>query len=206
MECTTVREAMLEALYGEAPPATARRVEEHLEVCPACRDEMAAFRRVRAELRGYTLPPLAAPQLVRRGARWSVGLTVAAALLVALGAGVAHARIGALERRLEAQQQAHLREVAALRASFNAAQPSATSLADAALLRRVDERLRASEERQAQRLGASLRELSERSETQRRYDLARVSAGLSYLDGRSGQHAARTAELMGYVLQAAEKK
>lgn len=205
MECTTVREPMLEVLYGEASPETAGRVEEHLAVCPVCRDELAALRRLRAELRGYTLPALPAPQLGRRPARWGVGLAAAATLLLALGAGVAHARISALERRLEAQQADHQREVAALRASLGTTAPAANA-ADAALLPRVEELVRASEERQAERLDASLREFSERTQTQRRYDLARVSAGLSYLDGRSGQHAARTAELMGYVLQAAEKK
>jgi hypothetical protein len=34
-------------------------------------------------------------------------------------------------------------------------------------------------------------------------DLARVAAGLSYLDGQHGQQIARTNELMGYVLGAA---
>jgi glycosyltransferase involved in cell wall biosynthesis len=46
----------------------------------------------------------------------------------------------------------------------------------------------------------------ERAEAQRRYDLARVSAGLSYLDGKTGQQVARTTELMGYVLQASQKR
>jgi hypothetical protein len=87
-----------------------------------------------------------------------------------------------------------------------AAQPAAPAPADAALLGRIEALVKESEDRQSQRLEASLREMSAASEAQRRYDLARVSAGLSYLDGRSGQRAARTAELMGYVLQAAEKK
>ena len=33
-------------------------------------------------------------------------------------------------------------------------------------------------------------------------DLARVAAGLSYLDGQYGQQVARTNELMSYVLDA----
>jgi hypothetical protein len=37
-------------------------------------------------------------------------------------------------------------------------------------------------------------------------DLARVAAGLSYLDGRHGQQLARTNELMGYVLEAASQE
>jgi uncharacterized protein (DUF2336 family) len=42
----------------------------------------------------------------------------------------------------------------------------------------------------------------ERSETQRRYDLARVAASLSYMEGQNGQHMARTTELVGYMLDA----
>jgi hypothetical protein len=63
-----------------------------------------------------------------------------------------------------------------------------------------------SEAREAERLNASMSEFGERSAAQRRYDLARVSAGLSYLDGKNGQAVARTTELMGYMLQAAQKR
>ena len=55
-------------------------------------------------------------------------------------------------------------------------------------------------------LSASLTDLTARAETQRRLDMARVSAGLSYLDGRTGQQVARTTELMGYLLQASQQK
>jgi hypothetical protein len=48
--------------------------------------------------------------------------------------------------------------------------------------------------------------MEERSEAQRRLDLARMSAGLSYLDGRTGQQVARATELMGAVLQASQQK
>jgi hypothetical protein len=63
-----------------------------------------------------------------------------------------------------------------------------------------------SERRQGEVLRAGLAELAERTEAQRRYDLARISAGLSYLDGRTGQQIARTGELMGVLLQASEAK
>jgi hypothetical protein len=74
------------------------------------------------------------------------------------------------------------------------------------VLARVEQLIRENEQRQAAHLNTSLEELAARAEAQRRYDLARVSAGLSYLDGKTGQHVARTSELMGYVLQASEKK
>ena len=40
----------------------------------------------------------------------------------------------------------------------------------------------------------------------RRADMAQVAASLSYLDGRHGQRLARTNELLGYFLQASDKR
>ena len=66
--------------------------------------------------------------------------------------------------------------------------------------------IRESEARQAVVLDASVRGLAERSDAQRREVLAQVSAGFSYLEGRTGLQVARTTELMGHVLQASQKK
>jgi hypothetical protein len=63
-----------------------------------------------------------------------------------------------------------------------------------------------SEARQSQRFLARFEEFKERSDSERRLDMARVSAGLSYLDGKNGQHVARTSELMNYMLQASYKR
>jgi hypothetical protein len=111
------------------------------------------------------------------------------------------ARAAALEARQREAQRA-------LEAAL-ARPPARSADADALLARvdaRVDERLRASETRQAQRLDTRLASWDERVEAQRRLDLARVAAGLSYLDGRHGQQLARTNELMGYVLEASAQK
>lgn len=206
MECTQYREAALEALYGEAEPDTVRRLDQHLEQCAGCRDEMAAFRGVRRQLASYTLPVARTAPAWPRVA-WRTGLAAAAAVILALSAAAVFARIASLESRLAEQERRHGRELAALRASLGSTGPAAEGEAvDTAQLRRVQELLKSSEERQDRRLADSLRQLAERSEAQRRLDLARVRAGLSYLDGRSGLQAARTAELMGYVLQAAERK
>ena len=97
--------------------------------------------------------------------------------------------------------------MAALRASDASAPGSAAPVrSDDELLRRMEEMIRASESRQEARFSSRLAAVSEQAETQRRYDLARVSAGLSYLDGKTGQDVARTTELMGYVLQASQQK
>jgi hypothetical protein len=84
--------------------------------------------------------------------------------------------------------------------------PQARPGGDAELLERVAALIRESEARQAQRFNASLRDLGQQSEAQRRYDLARISAGFSYLEGKTGQQVARTTELMGYMLEASQKR
>ncbi len=222
MECVVIRDEMMDALYGEASAEASRRVDEHLGVCAACRDEMAALRNLRRDLGSWKLPELARPR--RAGGsrqRFRAPLTAAAGFLLALGAGFALSgselrleqgrlafRLGRdadAHRELSASEARHRREIAELRAAIVPVVASAGS-EDAAILERVQALLRESEQRQARRLDGQLRELSIRSDAQRRYDLARVSAGLSYLDAKTGQHVARTSELMGYVLQAAEKR
>ncbi|MFN8095162.1 MAG: zf-HC2 domain-containing protein [Vicinamibacteria bacterium] len=219
MQCEKVGDERLVAdkmdlLYGEADAEVRARVEAHLAGCAPCRDEMAGLRAVRGDLAAWRRP---APRAVftPRGLvvpRWLAAAAVfLAALGVTLGAtgylqmrqalAAQEARAAALELR---QQEAQRALQAAL------ARPPATGLDDSGLLARVDarvdEKLRASESRQAARLDTRLASWDERAEAQRRLDLARVAAGLSYLDGRHGQQLARTNELMGYVLAASEKR
>jgi hypothetical protein len=70
----------------------------------------------------------------------------------------------------------------------------------------VGEGIRRSELRQRQHLQAAFAGWSGELETRRRLDLARMAAGLSYLDGQQGRQLARTNELMGYVLEAAARE
>lgn len=203
MECMVLRDELVEVLYGEASEATVRVVEAHAAGCDACREELAALRRVRQDLGAWTLPS----GMVARGRRampatwlWSA---VAALLLVGLGAAVgfslAEARLG---RLLDARDAREREEIGALRAEVK----GAPLRNDAVVLEQVEARIRQSEARQAVFLKEQIAELTDRTEAQRRYDLARVSAGLSYLDGKTGQTVARTTELMGYVLQASQKR
>jgi hypothetical protein len=216
-QCDEIRDELLDLLYGEATPAAEARVRGHLAVCAACAEELRALRRVRRQLRAWPLPGTAR----RAGRRFAAGLAAAAALVLAVGGGLAlaglelrypsgavalrvgRADVAALERRLDAQDERQRESLAALAARL---QPAAATRDDAALLARLEEQIRQSEARQALLLSHSLAELSERTEAQRRYDLARVSASLSYLDGKSGEQLARTSEIMGYVLQAAERR
>jgi hypothetical protein len=224
MECEGFRDERMDVLYGEADAAAVRRVDEHHAVCAACREEMAALRRVRRDLSAWKLPDSLAPRRARLG-RPAAWLATAAAVVAALGAGWLlsgsdlrrdkgaltlrwGSGAGELESVLARQETRHRAEMAALRAALSppdaAAPPRAGS--DEALLRRMEEMLRQSEARQDARVTARLAALSDKAETQRRYDLARVSAGLSYLDGKTGQDVVRTTELMGQVLQASQKK
>ncbi len=225
MECERLRDERLDVLYGEADVATRGRVEEHLLTCETCRQEMDALRRVRGELRAWTLPEGRGPSFVA-SRHPNVWLPLAAGFLIALGAGLLlrgaelrHDKDGfaltiggndagfqkALaeqESRALAREEGHRREIESLKASVAGAPASG----EHALLAEMEDRLRASEARQGGRLETSLLRLDEKQTAQRRYDMARIAAGLSYLDGRNGQHVARTTELMGYVLQAASEK
>src|SRR5256885_173782 len=69
------------------------------------------------------------------------------------------------------------------------------------IVERVQRMIQESESRQAVLLNASLGRLRNETQAQRRYDLAQVGAGLSYLEGQTGLQMARQTELMGHVLQ-----
>ena len=204
----------MDALYGEADSAGRARVEAHLAGCAACREEMAALRGVRRDLRAWALPA-ARPSFTPRGVvvpRW---LAAAAVLIFLLGATLGVTGYVSLRRALVAQEaraaeadRRHREEVQALQASVarGPAAPLDATTVLAGLDARIDEKLRASEARQVARLDTRLAGWEERADAQRRVDMARVAASLSYLDGRHGQQLARTNELMGYVLEASAQK
>ena len=226
MDCSGLRDDLLDVLYGEASPETQRRVDAHVLACPSCRDELAAFRGVRKGLQGWRAPEMR-PFLPRRPLHRPLLLATAAALLLATGASFAlrgselryeegrfSFRLGggasetaAVHEALAAQDVRHQREIAELKALLaQEPRPAAAVEGNDALLGRVAEMIRESEERQSKRAEAKLAGLADRAENRRRYDLARISAGLAYLDGKNGQHLSRTTELMGYVLEASQKR
>jgi hypothetical protein len=204
----------MDALYGEADAAVRARVEAHLALCAACREERVALAGVRRDLRAWTLPA-ARPSFTPRGLVLPRWLAAAALFLFGFGATLGVAGYASLRRALTVQEaragemeRRHREEVQALRASLvrtPAAAPDAAVLLSS-LDARIDERLRASEARQSERLDTRLAGWEERVDAQRRVDMAQVAASLSYLDGRHGQQIARTNELMGYVLDASARK
>jgi anti-sigma factor RsiW len=219
MQCTRrhedeLSEQKMELLYGEADPEVRARVEAHLGECLACRDEMAGLAQVRRKLQAWTLDsPRRGGVRVPPGRHIPLWLGAAAGLLLGLGAGVGFASLGdaAVRRDLAAQEtralereQEYRQEISGLRAALErrASAPGAQEI-----LARVDDRVTTALDA---RLGAQDRKLEEafaewsgQVEAQRRVDMARVAAGLSYLDGQHGQQVARTNELMSYVLDAA---
>jgi hypothetical protein len=219
MQCDRVGDERLAAdkmdlLYGEADAESRARAEAHLAECAACRGEMEGLRALRGELRAWKLPKVR-PAFVPRGLVVPRGLAAAAVFLAALGMTLGAAGYAEMRRTLAAQEaraaalEARQREAQAALEAALARRALPSTDADALLARvdaRVEARLRASEARQAQRLDRRLASWDDQVEAQRRLDLARVSAGLSYLDGRHGQQLARTNELMGYVLEASQKR
>ena len=218
MDCDAIRDDMLDVLYGEGGEAAARRVEAHQAACGDCRRELADLRRLRGDLAHWRLPvglgdrpapPARArrqPLVLAAAASFVLGataLSLAGAELRYDASGFA-LRVGreADARALADLERRHQQEMAALRAELASVHP----LDERQVLRTVADMIQESEARQDEARLASLRVLRERTETQRQYDLARMSAGLSYLDGKAGLQAARTTELVGHLLQASQQK
>ncbi len=227
MSCELEPETLIEALYGEAGPATLERVRQHVAVCGACRDEWQALTGLRRQLGTWKLPATPAPPRLGFATRTQLWrLAAAAGLLLALfaGLGLSRAQLGygpegvalsfgsreaELRRLLQEQEQRHEQALAALGARLAQQLPARTGApaeVAPATLAPVRRLIEDSERRQARRVALALSEQRERLELQRRYDLARISAGLSYLDGKNGQSMARTSELMGYLLQASDQR
>jgi hypothetical protein len=218
MQCERIAEEQLQAdkidvLYDEAAREVVDRVEAHLQLCPACREEMDALRGTRRELQIWRIPR-SRPALGRHVLvipRW---LAAAALVVLTVGAGLVsvgfvsvHRALAAQSARADALEQRHREAVASLQATLSERAPALD--AEAILSRldgRIDERIQQSQARERDEVNARLADWQERSDAQRRLDLARVAAGLSYLDGRHGEQVARTSELMGYVLEATAQK
>ena len=216
MKCESFREDLVSALYeDETDAASQQRFRLHAEECAACRDELAALRGVRASLGAWHLPARPSTIVMRhwQPPRWAWTLAAAACLVIALGASLrlsgaqVHFEAGPLsfavgqdprpvERLIaesDARHHAELREL----------ETSLTPVAQGPeVLSRVQQMIRTSESRQLEMLDAAWEDFAVRSEAQRRLDLARVSAGLTYLDRRTGEHA----ELIGFVLDSTRER
>lgn len=95
-----------------------------------------------------------------------------------------------MRRELQVLQQSHVPSSAA-----------ASGTSDAALLRRVQSLIDASEQRQRQELALRLTQFGRDIEVQRRTDLVRIEQGVGQLQGRTGAEVARQRELLNYLVR-----
>ena len=210
MSCENFRDGLVSALYDDdADAATQHRFRSHAEACAACREELEALRGVRASLGTWQLPVRPSTIVMRhwQQPRWAWTLAAAASLVIALGASLrlsgarVHFEAGPLSFAVgqdpHAVEELIAESDARHRAELRELETSLRRVAhEPEVLSRVQQMIRTSESRQLELLDAAWEDFAVRSETQRRLDLARVSAGLSYLDRRTGEHA----ELLGFVL------
>jgi hypothetical protein len=226
MDCSEFRDDMIDVLYGEAAPDVAVRFEGHTASCAACRDELASLSGVRRDLQAWSVdarPPRRAfwPGLRLPAIR---NMAAAAAVVLAFGGGLAVSRTelrmrdgevafrfgpardaAEVTQQLARYEQAHRAEIDALKAQLVSTQPGgAMSSFDDDLLRRVQAMIQESEARQTMLLQTSLNQLGQHTEAQRRYDLAQVAAGLSYLESKTGADVARTNKMMSDILRVSQ--
>jgi hypothetical protein len=221
MDCEAFRDDLMDVLYGEADPATAHRFQEHQARCAACREEVSSLRRVRRELDGWVLAPGVASRV--RPFLQPRYLAAAAAVLLAVSGGALVLAKGELRYpngQVAFRVAAPASEVAELRQllreqearheqallELKAVRPASTASTDRdELLRELARLVRDSETKQTALFAASLNDLADRSETQRRVDFAQMSAGLSLLEGKMGMQNIKTTDLIGRVMASAGK-
>ncbi len=216
MTCENFRNDLVAVLYEEEADATTlERFRNHAQACGGCSEELAALRGVRASLGAWRVPPRATTIVMRhwQPPRWAWTLAAAASLVIALGASLrlagAEVRFdagplsfavggdaSAAEQLIAEYDTRHRAELGQLKTSL------APVVSGPELLCQVQQMIRTSESRQLEMLDAAWEDFTLRREAQRRVDMAQVSAGLTYLDRRTGEQA----ELIGYVLDSARER
>lgn len=217
-DCESLRERMMEVLYDEADAPTRRRLQEHLQACEGCRDEMAGLGRVRRALQEARtdvpeVPPSRvvflgrpAPRPWARAARWAAAAALAAAAL--LGIFQARIEVGGQGFTLafggDASRQAMLGQV---RQEIDAALASVRAEGDrerAALLAAFQQDLQRREDTRRRAQNAAFHRLATDWETVRQQDLGFLLTQLGSLEERTGQEMQRTQELLRYAVLASE--
>jgi Putative zinc-finger len=225
MDCSDFRDDMMDVLYGEAPPETAERFATHVVACAGCQEEMASLRGVRQDLQAWGEPRPRARILPFLRVPAIRSMAAAAAIVIAFGGGLLSSRMvqvrpgevvirwqggenTEVREQLAKVEAAHHAEIQAIRAQFASTQqgggtPGAAGVDDTLSMRRVLELIHESEARQTALLQTSISQLGEHAEAQRRYDLAQIAAGLSYLESKTGADIARTNKAMNEALKVA---
>jgi anti-sigma factor RsiW len=103
-------------------------------------------------------------------------------------------QLAALEAEMRGEMQA-------LRASNVPASPGPVPSIEAAVLKRLQTLIEASEQRQRQELALRLTQFSRDIEMQRRSDLVRIEQGFGQFEGRTGAEVARQRQLLDYLVR-----
>ena len=219
MDCDAYRDDMLDVLYGEGGERPRAGVEAHQASCPDCRREMAELRRLRGDLAQWRLPELlrGTATVPRRCAAPLAGLAAAAAVVLAVGAGLlwpgpscattrpaSRCASAAVRTRAPSRKWSSVtapRSPPCARSSPPCGRPTSGSSCA-----RWREMIRQSETRQEEARLDSVRILRQRAETQRQYDLARDERGalVSRRQGRAAggaHHRARGPPAAGFAAE-----
>jgi anti-sigma factor RsiW len=137
---------------------------------------------------------------------WMHGASGAAPAAASVGMATSGSTVGldqewrtalaSLEADLRRQMQTVRQESAPVTASS-----AVVGASDAALLKRVQALIDASEQRQRQELALRLTQFGRDVELQRRADLVRIEQGVGQWQGRTGAEVARQRELLNYVVR-----
>ena len=260
--------SLVALLYDEDLGDDRRAIEAHLDQCVACRDEVAALRRVRGRLAEWEVPAadapvplLEAPPVATEPRPWITrpGFMAAAAAVLILGmaAGLANlelrvdrgglvirtgwSRAAAAPGQAPATAPSGLAPAATLPATPAGVEPWRADLAaletqlrqefraaraeaaiptvvapapsrgdaqglDPDALRRVQALIDESEVRQQRNLALRIAEVSRDFDLQRRTDLVQIQQGLGRLEGRTDAEAARTRELVNYMMRVSQQQ
>lgn len=263
-------EALITALYGEAAAEELRRIDAHLAVCAACRDEWDGLRGVRSVLREWEAPdvalnfrviadadvPVAPAQAPRSplSIYATAGLAAAAVLVLGLAAGLANLNVridgsgvtfttgsggttsasattppggtqvvpasatpatasaqAPWKSELVALEQRLRNEMAARGAADPAAVSASTtstrgSMPQQAVLETVRSMIDEAETRQQRAMAIRFNELMRDVDAQRRTDLVSIQNGMGVLEGRTAAEAARSQELMNYLVRVSQQQ
>lgn len=193
-----MREALVSYLYNEATPDESRRVEDHLIACSSCKQEVAAFERVRGMLQQWQLEDMpivrvvTEPHTPRRSALavlkelfvvtpiWAKALGAAAMamfVLAVMGTNISVGRDGFLFRAdiLRRQPAAQAVYVAGSQDTDDLVRATDIERVRADVKALVSQMIAESERQQKEDLKAQLISLESQLQNMRSADLARIA-------------------------------
>lgn len=193
-----MREALVSYLYNEATPDETRRTEDHLAACSACKQEVAAFERVRGMLQHWQLEDMpivrvvTEPQSPRRSALaalkelldvmpiWAKALGAAAIAMLVLAVMGTNINIGrdGFSFRADIMRRQPMAQTINVAESLNASdfiKPADLEQVQADVRMLVSQMIAESERQQKEDLKAQLISLESQLQNMHSADLARIA-------------------------------